>query len=230
MSVRRDKVRRALLAHYARGADAVALLATRGVVLLPGMELPMTVGRARTLRLAEWILLERPVDVGVRTQVDVADDDPSAEALPRSGIVAAPLRVARNATGTISLVLRGAARFRVVGDVIEEPFHRARIARWEDPARPFDASAKRLKMLGMDILAAPNPDARRARALLENEERPGLIADLVVGQLRGTQVEDVRGIAEAFDPSVRVELALDLIDRRITSPPPPSVVRPSIRQ
>lgn len=219
-SLRREKVRRALLAHYGRGGDAIALLAMRSFSPLPGAEVPINVGRSRSLRLAEWVQAERPIDIGVRLQLDEGDDDPPLERLPPTGIVVEPLKAVRVAPDRLSIVLRGTGRFRVVGDVLADPFHRARVERWVDPDRPFDADAKRLKEAGMAILAAPNTDARRARAALEAEERPGVIADLVAGQLRGVEPEDLRAIVDAFDPATRVELVLDLLERRAITPPP----------
>jgi len=214
-------VRRALLGDYAIRPDALAILPLRNVVVLPGMELPINVGRARSFRLAEWAAENVPVDVGVLTQRSPETEDPRFDNLLDVGTVVRIAKVVRIGPTNCAIVGRGVARFRVTEPGPEEPFLRASVERLTETATPVETEqeAERLREIGSVVLAGPGGEAGSAAAL-ERAATAGEIADIIAGGIRGVGRAELRDVLEATDPTVRVRLVLRMLEARRTLPPP----------
>ena len=87
-------------------ADALILITTRNLVLFPGIVLPMTLGRQRSVAAAQTaIRLNRPV--GLLLQRDAAADDPMPTDLHRVGTEANLLRYVTSPDGSHHVICQG---------------------------------------------------------------------------------------------------------------------------
>ncbi len=111
--------------------DALIILAVRGVVLFPGVVVPVTVGRPRSLAaVQEAERSERPLGVLLQRDVDV--EDPTPEHLHRVGTMCAILRYLTAPDGTHHVICQGEQRFRVVEFLEGYPFFAARVELFEE--------------------------------------------------------------------------------------------------
>ncbi|MFL6648224.1 MAG: LON peptidase substrate-binding domain-containing protein, partial [Sulfurifustaceae bacterium] len=106
--------------------DALIILPVRNTVLFPGMVLPLTIGRQRSIAAAqEAMRSERPI--GVLQQRDPGVDVPGPNDLYSLGTVATILRYVTSPEGAHHVISQGQKRFQVVEYLEGYPFLVARV-------------------------------------------------------------------------------------------------------
>jgi ATP-dependent Lon protease len=135
-------------------ADALILITTRNLVLFPGIVLPMTLGRQRSVVAAQTaIRLNRPV--GLLLQREAAADDPLPVDLNRVGTEANLLRYVTSPDGSHHVICQGERRFRVIEFLDGYPFFVARIeqvAESEEQSTEIEARLVNLRNLALEVL------------------------------------------------------------------------------
>lgn len=130
--IRRDKV-----------PTEMAILPLRNTVLYPGTVLPITVGRAKSIKLAQdFAHGEHPI--GVVTQKDTEVEDPLASDLFTVGTMARILKYITMPDGSVTLIVQGIKQFEIVSIVTYEPYIRAEVAAY--PTNDFDRNLRNRKM------------------------------------------------------------------------------------
>src|SRR5271169_6491480 len=116
--------------------DALIIVPVRGMVLFPGVVLPVTLSRPRSVLAAQRAVKEqRPI--GIVMQRNAAAEDPLPIDLHRMGTVANIVRYITAPDGTHHLICQGEQRFRVVDYLTGWPFF---VARGERIAEPIPSS------------------------------------------------------------------------------------------
>jgi ATP-dependent Lon protease len=111
--------------------DVLPIMALRDTVLFPGIVMPITVGREKSLKLIKS-LPPRKRMIGVVAQVDSKIPDPTAEDLWHIGTVAQVIKVLEMPDRNFSVILKGICRFEVKNYLSEEPFFMARVSTLAD--------------------------------------------------------------------------------------------------
>ena len=112
--------------------DAIVIVPVRNVVLFPGVVVPLSLGRVRTIAAAqEAARTQRPL--GVIVQLNPADEDPAPEQLHDVGTIAGIMRYVTAPDGAHHIVIQGQQRFRTLQYLPGYPFLVARIERIEEP-------------------------------------------------------------------------------------------------
>lgn len=141
--------------------DALILITTRNLVLYPGIVLPMTMGRQRSVIAAQTaIRLSRPV--GIVLQRDPALDDPLPADLHRVGTEANLLRYVTSPDGNHHVICQGERRFRIEEFLDGYPFFVARVERMqeaEEASTEIEARLLNLRNQAMEVLPTPAADA-----------------------------------------------------------------------
>lgn len=106
--------------------DVLPILPVRNTVLFPGVVLPITVGRKKSIDLVkEAYKGERTI--GVVSQTNQSIDDPTFEDLNTVGTVATILKMVVLPDGNTTIIIQGKRRF-ALGEVIEtEPYIKAKV-------------------------------------------------------------------------------------------------------
>ncbi|MFA6140268.1 MAG: LON peptidase substrate-binding domain-containing protein, partial [Hyphomicrobium sp.] len=94
-------------------ADAIAIIPVRDITLFPGVVLPVTVGRPRSIAAAQSAVREQR-QVGILMQRDGQQGDPQPIDLHRIGTVANVVRYVTAPDGTHHLVVQGDERFQAM--------------------------------------------------------------------------------------------------------------------
>ena len=130
--IRRDKV-----------PTEMAILPLRNTVLYPGTVLPITVGRAKSIKLAQdFAHGEYPI--GVVTQKDTEVEDPLASDLFTVGTMARILKYITMPDGSVTLIVQGIKQFEIVSIITYEPYIRAEVTAY--PTNDFDRNLRNRKM------------------------------------------------------------------------------------
>jgi ATP-dependent Lon protease len=197
-------------------ADAMIIVPVRNFVLFPGMVMPVTVGRAKSIAAAQQAVREqRPVGILKQRDPDVAD--PTAIDMHRMGTVANVVRYITGTDGANHVICQGEQRFQVLEFLSGWPFMVARVLRIpESTTRTPEIEARflALRNLALESLELlPQAPAELAGAI-QSIESPGALADLAVSYM-DIKPEEKQEILETVDISARVEKVSKLMAQRI---------------
>lgn len=150
------------------------ILPLRNTVLFPGVVLPITVGRERSLRLIKDVNRGSKL-LGTIAQKDYTIDRPEKNDLYDIGTVAEILKVLEMPDGSTSVIIQGKRRYKIKEFVSEEPYFKAAIEPINDISskddNEFNAIVGSLKDLSIKIAqfsANVPPEATFAVKNIEN--------------------------------------------------------------
>lgn len=130
--IRRDKI-----------PAEMALLPLRNTVLYPGTVLPITVGRAKSIKLAQdFSHGEYPI--GIVTQRDTDVEEPTLSDLYNVGTMARILKYITMPDGSVTLIVQGIKQFEIVSIISYEPYIRAEVTAYQ--TNDFDRNLRNRKM------------------------------------------------------------------------------------
>jgi ATP-dependent Lon protease len=197
-------------------ADALIIVPVRNTVLFPGLVLPITLGRPKSIAAAQQAVREQR-QVGILLQRAADVDDPTAIDMHRMGTIANIVRYITAPDGTNHLVCQGEQRFQISEYLSGWPFLVARVVQIPEPgvrtpeieARFVDLQAKTIEAIGMqpqvpaDLLAA-----------VQSIEAPPALTDLAIAYM-DVKPEEKQEILETVDIAVRMEKVSRLLAHRI---------------
>ena len=93
--------------------DAIGILTLKNTVLFPGVVIPITVGRDKSIHLVKEAYKTPDRRIGVIAQRNMEVEDPRTEDLFGSGTVARILKMIKMPDGSVTIVIQGRVRFRV---------------------------------------------------------------------------------------------------------------------
>jgi ATP-dependent Lon protease len=111
--------------------DVLSILPLRNMVLFPGVLLPVSVARSKSLKLVREAH-ENQTLIGVCTQVDKKQDDPTVDQLYQMGTVARVIRILEMPDNSTTVILEGKCRFTIRELESTKPFLKAVIDISED--------------------------------------------------------------------------------------------------
>ncbi len=197
-------------------ADAIAIVPVRQLVLFPGMVIPVTLGRPRSVAAAqEAVRSER--QIGILAQRDASVDEPGEIDLFRIGTVANVVRYLTGKDGSHHVVSQGEQRFRIIEFLHGWPFLVARIERIETPdadspeVQARFINLKRQALEALELLPqVPQELVQQITAISD----PGALADIVAAYLDLT-VEQKQEVLETIDLGARIERVSVFLAERI---------------
>jgi ATP-dependent Lon protease len=197
-------------------ADAIAIIPVREMTLFPGVVLPVTVGRPRSIAAAQSAVREQR-QVGILMQRDGQQGDPQPIDLHRIGTVSNVVRYVTAPDGTHHLVVQGDERFQVVEFLDGWPFIVARVQRISEPeTRTPDIEARFLNLQrqtieALELLPQAPPELIVA---VQSVREPGGLADLAAAYMDLKPAEK-QEILETIDVSARMDKVSALLAHRI---------------
>ncbi len=155
--------------------DVLPILPLRNTVLFPGVVLPITVGRKKSLQLIKDVNKGSRL-LGTIAQKDYKIDDPKGDELYSIGTVAQILKILEMPDGSTSVIIQGKRRYRIREYVAEYPYFKASIDLLDDilpqsNSNEFSAIVGSLKDLSIKIAqfaANVPPEATFAVKNIEN--------------------------------------------------------------
>lgn len=126
--------------------DILPILPLRNTVMFPGVVMPITVGRQKSLQLVQEVYRGNRL-LGTIAQKDGSIDDPGQSDLYQLGTVAQILKILEMPDGTTSVIIQGKKRFEVREYVQEYPYFKASINLLED-TQPEDNSTEFSAIIG----------------------------------------------------------------------------------
>ena len=104
--------------------DILAILPLRNTVLFPGVVIPITVGRDKSIKLIKDAYSGDRI-IGVVSQRDVGIEDPTFDQLNDVGTVALIIKMLQMPDGNTTVIIQGKQRFRLNEEVQSDPYIKA---------------------------------------------------------------------------------------------------------
>jgi ATP-dependent Lon protease len=196
--------------------DALLIVPVRNVVLFPGVVLPVTIGRDKSLAAAQEAVRTRR-RVGLLLQKDPSQDHPTVEQLHRIGTCASIVRFVTAPDGTHHMICQGEQRFEVLDYISQDPFLVARVQTRNEPATvDLDTEARGMSLrekAAEALQLLPQAPAELLNAIQSIESVPAL-ADVVASFL-DIKAEEKQEILATFDLKARLDRILAIVSQRI---------------
>jgi ATP-dependent Lon protease len=198
--------------------EILSLLPVRNTVLFPGVVIPITVGREKSIKLVKKAYRGDKI-IGVVAQENSKLEEPSIEDIYKIGTVAKILKMLVLPDGNTTIIIQGQRRFAVKEIISAEPFFTAKIEVLNEDFTDLDkkeskALIQTLKDSAQKILKL-NPDIpQEANIALSNIESPSFLTHFLASNLNA-EVNDKQSILEANKGSERITRLLELMDKDI---------------
>ncbi|MCY1490023.1 Lon protease 2 [compost metagenome] len=156
------------------------ILPLRNTVLFPGVVIPITAGRDKSIKLINDANAGGKV-IGVVSQKNEEDEDPSREDINKVGTVARILRVLKMPDGNVTVILQGKKRFEIDTVTSEQPYLKATIKevpekRPDNDEAEFSTIIDSVKELAIQIIKeSPNIPTEATFAIKNIESKSFLI-------------------------------------------------------
>ena len=186
--------------------DVLSILPVRSFVVFPGTILPLTVGRAASIKLLDETLPQSKI-IGLLTQRDETKDDPEPQDLYSVGTAAIVLRLLRQADNHIVIVVQGLRRFSLRKIVAASPFLRAEIELLDSKLPPstkeWEAIFRNLRDSAAKLLELTPDVPEQARGAVLSIDDPEQLADFLAPNLN-VETAQKQAILEELDVEKRV--------------------------
>lgn len=198
--------------------DELPILAVRNTVLFPGVVLPITVSRKKSVKLVRKSHSGGKI-IGVVAQKNTISDDPTAEDLYNVGTVAKILKMLVLPDGNTTIIIQGQSRFQIDEVTQEDPYLAAKVSLCEET--PMDKKSKEVKALVQSLKDAAakmlklNPEIpQEAQVALDNIDSPSFLTHFLSSNLN-VEVAQKQELLEVNDGKERGTQLLELMLREI---------------
>lgn len=182
--------------------ETLPILPLRNTVLFPGVVIPITVGRQKSLKLIQDVFRDDKV-LGTVTQIDGSVDDPEPKDLYRVGTVAQILKILEMPDGSTSVIIQGKRRFQVQSYLEEFPYFKAKVNLLEeivsgDETAEFNAIVGSLKDLSIKIAQYSSNVPPEASFAVKNIENSTFLINFICSNT-DLKVEEKQNLLEFSD-------------------------------
>lgn len=190
--------------------DEIGILPLKNTVLFPGVVIPITVGRDKSIQLVKAANRTEEKRIGVVAQNNTSVENPGSEDLHKVGTLARILKMIKMPDGSVTIVIQGRRRIEIGEYIQSDPYFIARVTeRPEDlpsveQARALMFTLKEEAFRIIDL--SPNIPSE-AKIALENIESLSFLINFIASNLN-LEVEDKQAILQIDDLQRRGEMVL----------------------
>ena len=182
--------------------ETLPILSLRNTVLFPGVVIPITAGRDKSIKLINDANKGSKV-IGVVSQKDELIEDPAAKDIHTTGTVARILKVLKMPDGNTTVIIQGKKRFQVAEVITEEPYMNATVREVPEtkPAKnteEFNAVIDSIKDLALQIITESPNIPSEASFAIKNIESNSFLVNFVSSNMN-LSVEDKQKLLETND-------------------------------
>jgi ATP-dependent Lon protease len=196
----------------------LSILPIKNTVLFPGVVIPITVGRQKSIKLVKKAYQGNRI-IGVVAQKNSQAEEPALEDLYRTGTVARIIKMLVLPDGNTTIIIQGKNRFSIREFVQEDPYLTARIDLLTEPmlnvnSKEAKALVQSLKDSALKILKLNPEIPQEAQVALENISSMSFLIHFLASNL-SVDVSDKQKILETENLNDRGTLLLQYMMRDI---------------
>ncbi len=208
--------------HLLPAADApatLALLPVRNTVLFPGVVLPVTVTRKKSIRLIRKLAVQADKFVGVVAQRQPDADEPGTDDLHPVGTLARILKLIEQPDDSITIIIQGQLRFRVGEQLSFTPQLTARVEYFDERALDTDIDGElvllqSLREAAIKVLELTPEIPMEARAMLEGIQSSAFLIHFLSSNVQ-LELPAKQALLELADPEQQGRQLLEALLRQV---------------
>ena len=195
--------------------EVVPLLPIKNTVLFPGVVIPITVGRDKSIQLIKDANKSKN-PIGVVAQKDKKIEDPSINDLYQMGTVAQILRVLKMPDGSTTIIIQGKKRFKIDNLISNLPYLKVKISsiienKKQKKESEFKLTVESIKETAIKIINENQNIPSEASFAIKNIQSDSFLINFVSSNMNLT-VNDKQKILSSKNISERALLCLKYIN------------------
>lgn len=197
--------------------DEIAILPLRNTVLFPGVVLPITVGRDKSIQAVNDAYKGDKL-VGVVAQKDSNVEEPTIGDLERIGSIAKIIKLIKMPDGGTTVIIQGRSKFSIDEITTEDPYFKAKTTKIIEDEVPkdgdFEAYISNIKDIAANIIQQSPNLPSEATLILKNIESPVFLIHFVSSNLN-TSIQEKQKLLELTDIKQRAENLMELLQKEL---------------
>jgi ATP-dependent Lon protease len=198
--------------------EILPVLPLKNTVLFPGVVIPITVNRDKSIKLVKEIYKRNKI-VGVVSQKDDNVEDPGFDDVNEIGTVAYIIKTLSMPDGSTTAILQGKKRFKLEAFVEYEPYLKARVSSFDKPMerktdKNFRALIATIKDLAIQIVNKSPQIPSEAAFAIKNIESPVFLVNFISSNLN-IEVPEKQKLLEILDITTRAQTVLGHLTREL---------------
>jgi ATP-dependent Lon protease len=192
--------------------DELPILPLRNNVLFPGVVIPITVGRDKSIKLVQEANKRNKI-IGVVSQKNQDEESPEFKDLHKVGTVAQIIRLLKMPDGSSTIIIQGKRRFEIVEPTQTEPYMKAKVKMLHE--KEFDKDSKELQVmfqtikdLALQIIKDSPNIPTEASFAIGNIESPTFLVNFISSNMNA-DVSTKQEMLEELDMTKRVNKVLE---------------------
>src|SRR6195952_214815 len=180
--------------------EFLPILPLRNTVLFPGVVIPITVGRDKSIKLIRDANKGTRM-IGVVSQQDVGIEDPTFNQLNKVGTVALIIKMLQMPDGNTTVILQGKKRFMLKDEVQSEPYIKATIEPFKEikgkQDKEFKAMISSIKDMAMSIIQLSPNIPSEAGIAIRNIESTSFLINFISSNMNADMLAKQQLLEEA---------------------------------
>jgi ATP-dependent Lon protease len=197
--------------------EVLPILPLRNTVLFPGVVLPITVGRDKSIKAVNDAYKQDKL-IGVVAQKDANIEEPGADDLCKIGTVAKIVKLIKMPDGGTTIIIQGKKRFELLEMQSDDPYFKASVKLLADDELPiaddFKVYVSSIKDLASQIIQLSPNLPTEAAIILKNIENPSFLIHFVSSNLNSDLAEK-QSLLEINDIYKRAEHLIHILNREL---------------
>ena len=198
--------------------DIIPILPLRNTVLFPGVVIPITVGRDKSIQAVKAAYNKDKL-IGVVSQKDGNIEDPTPGDLCSIGTVAKIIKMIKMQDGGTTIIIQGKKRFELLEMKEEDPFFKASIKVLVEEKvgkedQNFQAYLSNIKDLATQIIQLSPNFPSEAAMILKNIENPLFLINFVSSNLN-VEIANKQGLLEENKISLKAEKLIQYLQQEL---------------
>ncbi|MFZ9146537.1 MAG: endopeptidase La [Sediminibacterium sp.] len=198
--------------------EMIPILPLRNTVLFPGVVIPITVGRDKSIQAVKAAFGKDKL-IGVVSQMDGNIEDPTAADLCKVGTVAKVIKMIKMQDGGTTIIIQGKKRFELIEMVEVDPFFKAKVVIIEEEKiskedQNFQALLATIKDLATQIIQLSPNFPSEAAMILKNIESPLFLINFVSSNLN-VSINEKQALLELNGITPRAEKLIHFLQQEL---------------
>ena len=198
--------------------EELPILPLRNNVLFPGVVIPITLGRDKSIKLIQDAYKGNKI-IGVVSQKDSSEEEPNYDDLFKIGTVAQIVRMLKMPDGSSTIIIQGKKRLQLVQELSNEPYLLAKVeefneARMKKVSKESEALFDSLKDMALNIIKnSPNIPSEASFAI-KNIESPNFLVNFISSHMNA-QVNEKQKMLEEPNINKRAQLLMKHLNKEL---------------
>ncbi|MFM7566660.1 MAG: endopeptidase La [Flavobacteriales bacterium] len=192
--------------------DELPILPLRNNVLFPGVVIPITVGRDKSIKLIQDSNKGNKI-IGVVSQKNQEQESPSFNDLNGIGTVAQIIRLLKMPDGSSTVIIQGKRRFEIETPLQTEPYLRAKVRVFNEPViskkdKEMTVMINTIKDLALHIIRESPNIPSEAQFAIGNIDSPTFLVNFISSNMNA-DVSKKQEMLEEMDVHKRVTMVME---------------------